>query len=60
MDIDSAHYIVVNMEPTIDVRGSLTSIKDAYLVVQKQVVCKIPRIKEAILILLASFFISSI
>ena len=57
MDIDSAHYIVVNMEPTIVVRGSLTSIKDAYLVVQKQVVCKIPRIKEAILILLASFYI---
>lgn len=45
------------MEPTIVVRGSLASIKDAYLVIEKQVLCKIPEMKEVVLILLASFYV---
>lgn len=57
MDIDSEQYTVMNMEPTIVIKGSLTSIKDAYVLVQKQVVCRIPKMKEAVLILLASFYV---
>lgn len=45
------------MEPAIVVRGSLASIKDTHLVIQKQVLCKIPEMKEVVLILLASFYV---
>ena len=56
IDIDIIQHIV-NMEPAIVIRGSLVSIKDAYLVVQKQVLCKIPEMKDVVLILLASFYV---
>ena len=56
MDIDKSQHFV-NMEPTVVIRGSLVSIKDTYLVVQKQVFCKIPKIKDVVLALLASFYV---
>ena len=50
----------MNMEPTIVIEGSLAGIKEAYLVIEKEVLCKIPKIKEAVLILLASFYVFNI
>ena len=44
-------------EPTIVVRGSITHIKDALLVVEKEVVCKLSSMGTAVLILLASFYV---
>ena len=44
-------------EPTIVVRGSIAHIKDALLVVEKEVVCKLSRMGKAVLILLASFYV---
>ena len=56
MDIEKIQ-LTMKMEPTIVIRGSLVSIKDMYLVIQKQVLCKIPEIKDVVLILLASFYV---
>ena len=56
MDIDKSQHFV-NMKPAIVIRGSLVSIKDTYLVVQKQVLCKIPKTKDVVLVLLASFYV---
>jgi len=44
-------------EPTIMVRGNITQLKDAYLVIEKEVLCKLPTLTKVPLILLASFYV---
>ena len=42
-------------QPCVVVRGSLEDLKDAFLVVEKQIICKIP-LREVPLALLSAFF----
>ena len=48
---------VITAEPTIVIRGNIVQIKDAFLVIEKEMVCKLPNITEVALILLASFYV---
>ena len=58
MDTEAEIYsVVMNMEPTIVIKGSVSLVKDAYLVIQKEVLYKIPEMNEVVLILLASFYV---
>ena len=43
--------------PTVMIKGSFPQPKEAFLVVEKEVLCKIPNISEAGLILLATFYV---
>lgn len=44
-------------EPTVVIRGSIAQVKDAFLVVENELLCKLPSAKEAALILLASSYV---
>ena len=44
-------------QPMLVVRGSLSKPKDVFLVVEKNLLCKITNIKMGYLILLAGFFV---
>lgn len=48
---------VITEEPTIVVRGNIAQLKDAYLVVEREVLCKLPNMLKVPLILLASYYV---
>ena len=53
----SAACDVIAEEPTIIVKGNIAQPKCAYLVVEKEVLCKLPNMTVVLLILLASFYV---
>lgn len=48
---------MISEGPNIVIRGNIARVKDAFLVVEKEVLCKLPSMTEAVLILLASFYV---
>ena len=44
------------LTPIILIKGTLTDFRDAYLVIEKDVICKVP-IEEILMILLASYYV---
>ena len=48
---------VITEEPTLVVRGNIAQLKNAYLVVEKEVLCKLPNMTKVPLILLASYYV---
>lgn len=52
-----AAHDVITEEPTIVVRGNIAKPRDAYLVVEREVLCKLPNMTKVPLILLASYYV---
>ena len=56
-NVKSAARDVITEEPTIVVRGNIAQLKDAHLVVEREVLCKLPNMTKVPLILLASYYV---
>ena len=48
---------VITKGPNIIIRGNIAQVKDAFLVIDKRFICKLPSMTEAVLILLACFYV---
>ena len=46
-----------HITPTVMIRGSLSNPKDAFLAVEKEVLCKLPNVSEVALTLLSTFYV---
>ena len=54
-NVNTAAYEYIT--PTVMIRGSLSNPKEAFLVVEKEVLCKIPNLSNVALALLATFYV---
>ena len=57
MDVTLAVGNLITEEPNIVIRGNIVQVKDAFLVVENEVICKIPSMTEVVLVLLASYYV---
>ena len=48
---------MITEDPNIVVRGNIVQVKDAFLVVENEVICEIPSMTDAVLVLLASYYV---
>lgn len=56
-DVRIAAANTITDGPNVIVRGTIAQVKDAFLVIDKQILCKLPSMTEAVLILLACFYV---